>query len=85
MGKCDSCIIQKIMFLWLHYYLLLWSIQRIYNASLKMFKIFDSTAVDSSDDEDGMDYLSENFSSEVDWLFSGETTNCKKKNYHWTT
>ena len=43
-----------------------------------MFKIFDSTAVDSSDDEDGMNYLSERFSSEVDWLFSGETTNCKE-------
>ena len=43
-----------------------------------MFKIFESTAVDSNDDEDGMDYLSESFSSEVDWLFSGKTTNCKK-------
>ena len=43
-----------------------------------MLKIFDSTAVDSSDDEDGMDYLSKSFSGEVDWLFSGETTNCKK-------
>ena len=43
-----------------------------------MFKISDSTAVDSSDDEDGMDYLSKSFSGEVDWLFSGEATNCKK-------
>ena len=42
-----------------------------------MFKIFDSTTVDSSDDEDEMDYLSKSFSSEADWLFSGETTNCK--------
>ena len=49
-----------------------------YNAALKMFKVFYSTAVDSSDHEDGMDYLSESFSSEVNWLFSGETTNCKK-------
>ena len=44
----------------------MWSIHRIYNAALKMFKIFDSTTVDSSDDEDGMDYLSESFSDEVD-------------------
>ena len=43
-----------------------------------MFKIFYSTTVDSIDDEDGMDYLSESFSSEVNWLFSGETTKCKK-------
>ena len=42
-----------------------------------MFKIFDSTTADSSDDEDEMDYLSKSFSGEADWLFSGETTNCK--------
>ena len=33
-------------------------IHRIYYAALKMFKIFDSTAVDSRDYEDEMDYLS---------------------------
>ena len=56
MGKYDSYIIQKILFfLRLHYYFLLWSIHRIYYAVLKMFKIFDSTAVDSKDDEDEMD------------------------------
>ena len=31
------------------------------------FKIFDSTAVDSSDDEDEIDYLSESSGSEADW------------------
>ena len=30
-----------------------------------MFKIYDSTAVDSSDDEDKMDYLSESSGSEA--------------------
>ena len=47
------------------------------NATQRMFKIFDSTAVDSSDDEDEMDHLSESFSGEADWLSSDETTNCK--------
>ena len=47
------------------------------NAAQRMFKIFDSAAVDSSGDEDEMDYLSKSFSDEADWLFSGETTNCK--------
>ena len=37
MDKYDSYIIQKIMFLRLHCYLLLWNIHRIYNAALKMF------------------------------------------------
>ena len=58
MGKYDSYIIKKFCFLKLHYYFLLWSIHKIYYAALKMFKIFDSTAVDSKDDEDEMDYLS---------------------------
>ena len=53
-------------FLRLHYYLLLWSIQRIYYAALKMFKIYDSAAVDSNDDKDEMDYLSESSGGEAD-------------------
>ena len=57
MGKYDSYIIKKIQLLRLHYYLLLWSIDRIYYAALKMFEIFDSSAVDSKHDEDEMDYL----------------------------
>ena len=32
-----------------------------------MFKIFDSTAVDSNDGEERMDYLSESSGSETDW------------------
>ena len=39
-------------FLRLHYYLLLWSIHRTYYAAIKMFKKYDSTTVDSNDDED---------------------------------
>ena len=46
---------------------LLWSIHRSYYAAPKMFKIFDSTAVDSSDDEDEMDYSSESQGGEIDW------------------
>ena len=57
MGKHDSYIIQKILFLKLYYYLLLWSIHRIYYAALKMFKIYDMTDVDSSADEDAMKAL----------------------------
>ena len=45
------------------------------DAALQMFKIYDSTAVDSSDDEDDMDYLSESFGGEVDWRFFGEASN----------
>ena len=67
MGKHGSYIIQKILFLRLHYYLLLWSIHRIYYTALKMFKIYNSTATDSSDDEDKMDYLSKSSGSESDW------------------
>ena len=37
------------------------------DASVKMFKIYDSTAVNSSDDEDRMDYLSESSGGEADW------------------
>ena len=44
-----------ILLLRLHYYLMLWRIHRIYYAALKMFKIFDSIPVDSSDDEDEID------------------------------
>ena len=57
---------KRFCFLRLHYYLLLWSIHRIYYVALKMFKIYDSTTVDSNDDEDEMDYLSESSSSEAD-------------------
>ena len=32
-----------------------------------MFKIYDSTTVDSNDDEDKMDYLSESTGGEADW------------------
>ena len=39
----------------------------IYYAALKMFKIYDSTAVDSNNDEDQMDYSSEIFGDEADW------------------
>ena len=63
MGKYDSYIIQNILFLILHHYHLLW---RIYYAALNRFKIYDSTAVDSSHDEDEMDYLSESSGSEAD-------------------
>ena len=47
----------RLFLLRFHYYLLQWTIHRIYYATLKMFKIFDSTAVHSSDDEDEMGYL----------------------------
>ena len=46
---------------------MLWSIHGIYYAALKMFEIYDSTAVDSNDDEDEMDYLSERSGGEADW------------------
>ena len=36
-------------------------------AALKMFKIYDSTAVDSNNDEDEMDYSSEISGGEADW------------------
>ena len=70
MGKCDSYIIQKILLLRLHYHLLLWSIQRVYYAAsntFKIFEIFDSAVVDSSDDEDEMGYLFESSVGEIDW------------------
>ena len=38
-----------------------------YHAALKMFKIYDSTAFDFSDDEDKMDYLPESSDGEADW------------------
>ena len=37
------------------------------DAAVKMFKIYDSTTVDSNNDEDGMDYLSESSGGEADW------------------
>ena len=39
----------------------------IYYAALKMFKIYGSTAVDSNNDEDEMDYSSEISDGEADW------------------
>ena len=39
-------LFKRFCFLTLRYYLLLWSIHRIYYAALKMFKIFDSAAVE---------------------------------------
>ena len=65
MGKYDSCIIRKILFSRLYYYLSLWSIHRIYDTAL--FKIYDSTAVDSNDDGDEMDYLPESSGGEAEW------------------
>ena len=59
-----AILFNRFYFVRLHYHLLLW---RIYYAAPKRFKIYDSTAVDSSDDEDEMDYLSENSGSEADW------------------
>ena len=53
---------KRFCFLRFHCDLLLW---RNYNATLKRFKIYDSAAVDSNDDEDEMDYLSG--SSGADW------------------
>ena len=58
---------KRFCFLRLHYYLLLWSVQRIYYAALKMLKIYDSTAVGSNDDEDEMDCLSESSVGEAHW------------------
>ena len=37
------------------------------DAAVKMFKIYDPTAIDSNDDENEMDYLSESSGGEVDW------------------
>ena len=34
---------------------------------LKVFKIYDSTIVDSNDDEDEVDYLCESSGGEADW------------------
>ena len=53
-----ALLFKRFCILRLHYYLLLWSVRRIYYAALKMFKIFDSSTVDSKDDKDEMDYLS---------------------------
>ena len=56
--------LRRFYFSRLHYYLLLW---KIYYAALKRFEINDSTAVDSIDDEDEVDYSSESSGSEADW------------------
>ena len=40
---------------------------RIYYAALKIFKIYDSTTFDFSDDEDRMDHLSKSSGGEADW------------------
>ena len=57
-------LFNRFYFLRLHYHLLRW---RIYCAAPKRFKIYDLTAVDSSDHEDEMGYLSESFGNEADW------------------
>ena len=51
MGKYDSYNKDSVII-----FNLLWSVHRIYYTALKMSKIYDSTAVDSSDDDDEMDY-----------------------------
>ena len=56
MGKYDSFLYSKDS-VFIHYCVLLLSIHRIYYAATKMFKIYGSTAVDSNNDEDEMDYL----------------------------
>ena len=48
------------------------------DAALKMFKIYDSTAVDPSDNEDDMDYLSESSGGEADGRFFGKASNIIK-------
>ena len=73
-----AILFKRFCFSRLHYYLLLWSIHTIYYAPLKLFEIYDSTTVDSSDDEDEMDYLIESSGGKVNWQFFGETTNCIK-------
>ena len=89
MGKYDSYIIQKILFLSsiiiFHCGVFAVAMQDAStqggfklttstealkedaDATLKMFKTCDSTAVDSNDDEDEMGYLCENSGSEADW------------------
>ena len=64
MGKYDSYVIQMILFFKAP--LLSFTVENYY-AALKRFKIYDSTVVDSSDDEDEIDYLSESSGSEADW------------------
>ena len=61
MGKYDSYIIQKILFL-----LLSFTVENLL-CCMKEVKIYDSTAVDSSDEKDEMDYFSESSGSEADW------------------
>ena len=53
MGKYNSYIIQKILFF--KATLLSFTVE-FYNLALKIFKIYDPSTVDSSDDEDEMDY-----------------------------
>ena len=62
-----AILFKRSCFLRLRYYRLLPSIHRMYYSALWMFKILDSTAVDSNDDEDEIDYLSESSGSETDW------------------
>ena len=71
MGNYKAVLFKRSCFLKQHYYLLLWSSHRIYNRALQILKIYDPTAVDSSDDEDEM----RRSGGEADWWFFGETTN----------
>ena len=66
MGKYDRYIIQKILAPLSSF--TVESIHRIYFAALKMFKIYDSiVVVDSNDNEDEIDFLSESSGVEADW------------------
>ena len=75
MGKYDSHIIQKSLFFKAP--ILSFTVDNLLCCT-KRFKIYDSKAADSSDDEDEMDYLSESSGSEADRQFLCETTNCIK-------
>ena len=68
MGKYDSYIIQKILFIKAP--LLFFTVEYSKNllcCAPKMFKIFDPTSVYSSDYEDEMDYSSESYGGEIGW------------------
>ena len=68
MGKCDSYIIQMILFLRLFHYLLL-CIFIVFTEFIMLHQRclkHDSTTVDSNGDEDEMDCLSESSGDEAD-------------------
>ena len=55
MGKYKAVLFKRLFFK-AALLSLLWSSHRIYIPALQIFKIYDPTSVDSSDDEDEMDY-----------------------------